>query len=382
MNILVLEPFMGGYHKAFLKGLEKNSRHTIYSVTISERYWKWRLHGGSLTLARDSESIPVEVDLILASSMTDLSAFLSLTNPRFAHTPVAMYMHENQLTQPLPENEPRDWTYCYINYLSALIADRLIFSSQFHFDSFIEALPGFLGRFPKIHQHLDTIDLIKNKSTILHPAIDLKAFDKQEDTRSENTNPVIVWNQRWSFDKNPSLFFRTMNRLDDAGYHFDLILAGDNRHDKPLEFEKAWERYGHRIIHYGYVEDFEIYSKLLHQGNIVVSTAEYEFFCAAIMEAVYCGCHPILPDGLTYTELIPAHLRQPLLHAPVFYNTEDELFLILKRILTGEAKPLPKTSLKSINKHLDWGVMIQQYDSLFEEIIDSKKQVSPLSGLQ
>ncbi|HKJ30546.1 MAG TPA: DUF3524 domain-containing protein [Balneolales bacterium] len=382
MNILALEPFMGGYHKAFLRGLEKNSKHSLYSVTMSDRYWKWQMHGGSLTLARNSESIQVPIDLILASSMTDLSAFIALTNPRFAHTPIALYMHENQLTQPLPENETRDWTYCYINYLSALLADRLIFSSKFHFDSFIEALPDFLTRFPKNHQHLDTIELIQKKSTILHPAIDLKAFDNQKDTRSQNKNPVIVWNQRWSFDKDPALFFRMMNRLDDAGYRFDLILAGDNRHDKPAEFEKAWNRYGHRIIHYGYVEDFEIYSKLLHQADIVVSTAQYEFFCAAIMEAIYCGCHPVLPDGLTYTELIPEHLRHPLLHAPVFFETEDELFHVLRSILKGDAKPLPKASLQGINKHLDWGVMIHKYDTLFEEIAASKKEISPLSGLQ
>jgi glycosyltransferase involved in cell wall biosynthesis len=382
MNILVLEPFMGGYHKVFLKGLEKNSRHSIYSVTMSERYWKWRMHGGSITLAREAEELKVQVDLILASSMTDLSAFMALTNPRFAHTPVAMYMHENQLTQPLPEGESRDMTYCYINYLSALIADKLIFSSKFHFDSFISALPDFLKRFPHNHQHLDTIDLIRNKSTILHPAINLKSFDNQKDTRANNDNPVIVWNQRWSFDKDPGLFFRVMNRLDDAGFQFDLILAGDNRHDKPVEFEKAWNRYGHRIIHYGYVEDFEIYSKLLHQADIVVSTATYEFFCAAIMEAVYCGCHPVLPDGLTYTELIPEHLRHPLLHAPVFYKNEDELFDNLKRMLKGDTKPLPIASLQSINKHLDWSVMIQQYDELFEVIAETKKEISPLSGLQ
>lgn len=376
MNILAIEPFLGGSHKAFLNGLEHHSKHHIFSVTMPDQYWEWLVYGGIVTLAKASMRIEEPIDLILASSLTDLSAFMALTNPRFAHTPVAMYMHENQLTMPLPEGKERNNTYCYINYLSALIADQLIFSSHFHYESFFESLPEFLKRFPD-NENMDTIHLIEEKSTILHPGIDLKSFDRQKDTRHENLNPVIVWNQRWSYDKDPAKFFRMMNRLDDAGYKFDLILAGDNRHDIPVEFEKAWKRYGHRIKLYGYVDDFEQYSQLLHKGDIVVSTAQYEFFCTAIMEAVYCGCHPVLPNDLTYPELIPESLAQPLLHSPIFYENEDELFTILKNILVNEAKPLPKSTLQRINRHLDWSNIIKSYDELFENISEIKKLEYP-----
>lgn len=372
MNILAIEPFLGGSHKAFLNGLEQYSRHHFISVTMTDQYWQWLVYGGIVSLAKASLNIQEPIDLILASSMTDLSAFMALTNPRFAHTPIAMYMHENQLTLPLPEGKERDNTYCYINYLSALIADKLIFSSQFHYKSFFDALPEFLKHFPD-NENSDTIQRLEKKSTILHPGIHLREFDSQKDNRQSNLNPVVVWNQRWSYDKDPAKFFRMMNRLDDAGYQFDLILAGDNRHDIPVEFEKAWKRYGHRIKLYGYVDNFETYSQLLHKGDIVVSTAKYEFFCTAIMEAVYCGCHPVLPSDLTYPELIPENLKQPLLHSPIFYDSEDELFVILKRLLKGETKPLPKASLQRINMHLDWSAIIKEYDDLFESIAEIKK---------
>ncbi len=366
MNILALEPYYRGSHKAFLDGLVEHSEHNIIPVTLSGKGGKWRMHGDSVTLAEKTGKVGEEIDLVFTSSMTNLPAFLALTNPRFARVPSIMYMHENQFTQPMPEGEERDLTYCYINYLSALSADKLLFSSKFHKQDFLEALPDFLDHYPA-DKHHHTIDRIEKKSIVMYPGIDLRSFDEHADTREENSNPIIVWNQRWQFDRNPSKFFRVLNRIDDIGISFDLILAGDTKHDKPLEFEKAWKRYGERILHFGFVDDPAAYSKLLHKGDIVVSTAEYEFFCIPILEAIYCGCHPLLPDRLHYSELVPESLKNPLLHASVLYQDEDELFDHLKKILTGETRPLPKSSLRSISESLDWDNMIGDYDQLFKE---------------
>lgn len=369
MNILAVEPFYNGSHKAFLQGLQKHSRHKVIPVRLNYKGWKWRMHGDSVKLAEMTNHIEEEIDLLLVSSMTNLPAFLALTNPRFAHVPKVMYMHENQLTQPMPEGEERDITYCYINYLSMLSADKLVFSSEFHRRDLLNSLPSFLDNFPD-DKHFNTIDKIADKSIVLYPGLNLSVFDKEKDTRSQNERPVIVWNQRWQFDRNPAMFFRVLNRLNDIDLKFELILAGDSSHQKPEEFEKAWKRYGAHITHFGYVDDVERYSKLLHSGDIVVSTATYEFFCVAIMEAIYCGCHPLVPKRLHYPELIPDSLHYPLLHAPVLYETEDLLFKQMKDLLTGETKPLPKASLQNINQHLDWPRKINEYDDLFEAFLD------------
>lgn len=371
MNILAVEPFYNGSHRAFLKGLREHSRHNIIPIKLDYRRWKWRMHGDSVKLAEMSAEVDEEIDLLLVSSMANLPAFLALTNPRFAYTPKVMMMHENQLTQPMPEGEERDITYCYINYLSMLSADRLLFSTKFHLTDLLEALPAFLENFPD-DKHYNTVDQIREKSMVMYPGLDLNVFDKQPDTRQNNKRPVIVWNQRWQFDRNPAMFFKVLNRLNDIDLKFDLILAGDTKHRKPEEFERAWKRFGDHITHFGYVEDVERYSKLLHSGDIVVSTATYEFFCVAIMEAIYCGCHPLVPNRLHYPELIPESLHNPLLHAPVLYDTEDDLFHNLKKLLTGETKPLPKASLQNINKHLDWNRMIDRYDSLFDDLKETK----------
>lgn len=370
MNILAVEPFYSGSHKAFLKGLRENSGHNIIPIKLNYKGWKWRMHGDSVKLAEMTSHVKEDIDLLLVSSMTNLPAFLALTNPRFSHTPKVMVMHENQLTQPVPEGVDRDLTYCYINYLSMLTADKLIFSSHFHLNDLLESLPGFLENFPDDKSY-NTAEQIKEKSIVMYPGLSLKGFDQHPDTRSDNKRPVIVWNQRWQFDRNPAMFFKVLNRLNDIDLQFDLILAGDTQHQKPEEFERAWKRFGDHITHFGYVDDEESYSKLLHSGDIVVSTATYEFFCVAIMEAIYCGCHPLVPNRLHYPELIPEGLHRPLLHAPVLYDTEDDLFRIMRDLLTGETRPLPKSSLQNVNRHLDWSRMISRYDALFDDLSDS-----------
>lgn len=368
MNILILEPFLGGSGKAFLNGLMQYSRNHLFPVTLTEHYWKWRQHGISIDLAEKAMQIDAPIELIVASNFTNLPAFVSLTRKKYAGLPIILYMHENQITKPLPQGQQRDLTYSYVNFLSTVIADRVLFSSQFHFNQYFEHLPEFLDQFGE-YAHKELIQQIRQKSQVLYPGLFLQQHDQFIAPQQANERLVVVWNQRWEYDRNPAMFFRMMNRLDDAGCDFDLILAGDSDFEKPIEYERALQRYGDRVIHSGYVSDPEEYSRWLHQGDVVVSTSDYEFFSVAIMEAIYCGCHPVLPNKLTYPELIPEHLHDPLLHAPIFYQDEDELFAVLKRILDRQVRLLPIESLKQINRNMDWKAWIHQYDTIFEQMI-------------
>ena len=309
-------------------------------------------------------------DVIFASSMVNVPAFLALVRGYVKEVPVVYYLHENQLTYPIPETEERDLAYAYVNYLSCLASDRVVFNSAFHYEEFMRALPGLLKAFPDFTQ-LSTVAEIREKSTVLHLGMDLTAHDKylSEDkgfSLNASESPIVLWNHRWEYDKNPEAFFRLMNRLDDSRHQFRLILAGKHFEEQPYEFDEAFERYAERILHYGYAEDFEEYSKLLHRADIVVSTALHEFFGIAIMEAIYCGCHPVLPHRLSYPELIPTSHHNPLLHAPVLYEDEEELFAIMSGLLKGEELPLPAKVLRSMLSRLDWTTHVEAYDDLLE----------------
>jgi glycosyltransferase involved in cell wall biosynthesis len=226
------------------------------------------------------------------------------------------------------------------------------------------------------------VQRIREKSAVLHLGIDLRAHDqfaRQDGPRTYRVRaqaPIVLWNQRWEYDKNPDAFFRLMNRLDDAGCTFQLILAGERFEEQPYEFERAFERYAERILHYGYAEDFAEYSSLLHRANIIVSTAIHEFFGIAVLEAIYCGCHPLLPYRLSYPELIPDSLKKPLLHAPTLYEDEESLYRILYHILKGDERTLPLETLHEICEQLDWRNHVGHYDDLIEEVVQQRANVT------
>lgn len=339
---------------------------------MAARFWKWRMQGGAVTLAARANEVADasgEPDLLLATDMVNLPAFLALTRPRFDRVPVVLMFHENQLTYPVRDPSQRDYTYAYINYLSALTADRIVFNSRYHHDEFFDALPDLLRRFPD-YTHLDTIGRLRSKSTVLHLGLDLAGHDRNRPAAraDEAGPPIILWNHRWEHDKRPDAFFRAINRLDDAGVRFRMILAGQTFEEQPPEFQAGFHRYAERVLHYGFAEGFDEYSRLLHRADIVVSTSAHEFFGMSMLEAIHCGCHPLLPDRLTYPELIPEELHRPLLHAPVLYRDEDELFEVLRGLLTGREKRLPETVLRGITAKLAWPIQAGRFDELFEEV--------------
>ncbi len=304
LNIWLIEPYYTGSHRAWADGYRTHSRHCVQLLTLPGRFWKWRMQGGAVTLAgmvRDLDQAP---DLILASDMLNLPIFLSLGGARLASVPIALYFHENQLTYPLQPGEKRDLHYGFINFASALRADAVLFNSAYHMTAFFDELPRLLKHFPD-HNELWTVDAIRGKSQVLPLGLDLERFDAQRPTSPATDRPLIVWNHRWEYDKDPGAFFRAIYVLVEEGLNFGLILLGESFRNQPAEFLEARERLPDRIVHFGYAEDAAAYSRLLQQADIVVSTALHEFFGAATVEACYCGCFPILPRRLAYPELHP-----------------------------------------------------------------------------
>src|SRR6476619_5954197 len=107
MRILYLDPFHGGSHAAVAEGYAHHSRHDITLLTLSiAGGWRWRMRGAAVSLARrlreHARAQPARFDLIIATDMLDLAAFLGLTSNLTAGVPRALYFHENQLTYPLP----------------------------------------------------------------------------------------------------------------------------------------------------------------------------------------------------------------------------------------------------------------------------------------
>ncbi len=121
--------------------------------------------------------------------------------------------------------------------------------------------------------------------------------------------PIICWNHRWEHDKDPESFFEAMYSLEDMGYDFRIIVLGQSFIKSPSCFTEAQERLSEKIIHFGFIESKKEYLLLLQRSDIVISTANHEFFGISIIEAIRCGCIPLVPDRLSYPELYPEQYR-------------------------------------------------------------------------
>jgi glycosyltransferase involved in cell wall biosynthesis len=172
---------------------------------------------------------------------------------------------------------------------------------------------------------------------------------------------LILWNHRWEYDKNPEAFFSMLEQLAEMGVAFRVAIAGESFRNQPEEFLAARERFRERIIHFGYATK-EQYQALLQRSDIVVSTAIHEFFGIAVVEAIYAGCAPLLPNRLAYPELIPDPLHETFL-----YRTLDDAVSRLREWLEGK---LPDTvTLREHIARFDWRGMAQQYDTEMEELV-------------
>ena len=365
MKLCLVEPYYTGSHKAWADGYQARSRHTVLQLALPGRFWKWRMQGGAVTLARQAQALHDRPDMLLASDMLNLPVFLTLAGSAFADLPVALYFHENQLTYPLQPGEKRDLHYGFINFVSALRADAVLFNSAYHLGAFFDELPRLLKHFPD-YTELWTVDSLRRKSQVLPLGLELAAFDRHRPDSLSAERPLILWNHRWEYDKNPEAFFRAVYALADEGLDFGLVLLGESFRNQPAEFLEARERLPGRIVQFGYAEDPDSYARLLWQSDIVVSTALHEFFGAAIVEACYCGCFPILPCRLSYPELVPTDR-----HADCLYDDDQGLLDLLRRAVL-EIDRVRAFSLQPAMGRFDWQRMAPCYDDLFEQALASR----------
>ena len=374
LRVWLVETYYTGSHRAWADGYARASRHHIDLLTMTGAFWKWRLLGGAIELARQAHARWQQgqrPDVILATDMVNLPTWLGLVRPLLADTPIVLYCHENQLTYPLPPGFKRDLTYGVINWLSMLAADRVCFNSQFHRDQFFDELPRLLKHYPD-YNHLDLIDAVRARSQVLPVGCDLRGLAVDRQAARADRPPIVLWNQRWEYDKNPTEFFAVLQRLADEGVDFGVAVAGENLRQTPSEFIEARERLGERVVHWGYVEGRAAYGRLLAAADVVVSTAWHEFFGVATVEAIFCGCLPLLPNRLSYPELIPAAW-----HDLCLYADSDDLVARLRRALT-ERQPAPP-ELRQAMARFDWEALAPIYDDLLEEVARAGRR-SPLTA--
>ncbi len=369
MKILLIEPFFTGSHKKWAEDFKRFSRHEVEIVSLPGYHWKWRMHGAAVTLANILNSrlqLPTP-DLILATDFLDLSLFLSLTRKWSAQISTAVYFHENQLTYPWSPTDAdvklkRDNHYAFINYTSALTANRVFFNSNYHYNSFLAELPSFLRAFPD-YQNVETMEAISAKCTTLPLALDLKKLqDHKPDNVEKTKRAMVLWNHRWEYDKNPDAFFKALFEIHERGIDFNLCVLGESFAKYPPIFDEAKAVLADKIIHWGFAQSFEEYCQWLWKADVLPVTSVQDFFGGSVIEAMYCNTVPFLPKRLAYLEHIPSRF-----HSTFYYDDIDFVNKLQRRIM--DVKYLRVMDTRQYASKYDWQSMIDMYDEYMIEVM-------------
>ena len=386
LHILLLSPYHSGSHQAWAEGFQTHTSHRVTLLTLPGESWKWRMHGAAVTLAQRVLEMAVDpIDLVLVDDMFDLATFIALTRKRLSNARFVLYMHENQLLYPLPKDQSkgpmrRNWglrerQYVLINWKSMLAADAIFFNSVDHRSRFLTELPRFLNHYQSYGER-ETVEILREKSAVLPVGIDFARLDtplteakKAKEDLLHRKKPLILWNQRWEYDKNPDQFVKLILKLARAGIDFELAICGEafqRGKDQETPFTPLQKELPNQIIHFGFASA-DRYRELLWQSDITISTAKHEFFGISILEAVYCHTFPLLPDRLSYPELFPKGT-----HGAILYRNERELFDRLVTILPDHVRRKMVTdSLSTHVKKYGWPQIIRQYDQKIGTIVQN-----------
>lgn len=362
-NILFIEPFYGGSHADFADNIKKHSRHSYDLMTLPDTNWKERMRFSAYHFAKmiSLRSISKkDYDCLITCDMLSLSQLCTLWP---SHPPVLLYFHENQLDYPLSEGQGGKQDLYFNNIDSAFAADTVIFNSRYHREVFLEKAEILL----KNKTGMDAsgfIQVLRDKAFVLYPGVSIPAIS-DSGTAAGNKHPVILWNHRWEYDKNPEAFFSALRNLAQKNIEFGLVICGERTTRRPVVFHKAKTEFARSIQHFGYIENKTDYFKVIQNCDIVVSTARQENFGISIVEAILCGSFPVLPDRLSYPELVPGDL-----HKDVLYSHDPELAPKLEHIIRNKLYISHTKQLSQSYSRFSWHNLIHEYDAFIDKRLE------------
>ncbi|MBC8872357.1 MAG: DUF3524 domain-containing protein [Planctomycetes bacterium] len=371
-HVLALNAYHGGSHRAFLEGWSRHSRHRFTKLSLPPHKWKWRMRHAAVTFAEQVGHLGTDSsghDVLFCTDMLNLAEFRGLCPPEIRPLPTVVYFHENQLTYPTRHEDQRDLHFAFTNMTTALAADRVWFNSAFHRDEFLAALAELLGRMPDF-QPTGAVAAIRQKSAVHPPGVE--SFPARG---PRPPGPLrILWVSRWEHDKNPQAFFDALDVLLRRGGDFRVSVLGESFDQVPDCFEQARRRLTDRVDHWGFLPDRDDYHAALAAADVVVSTADHEFFGIGVLEAVAAGCFPLAPKRLAYPEVLSN--RAEFLYDGSVAGLAERLLELAGRIQNGRWPP-DNSALQVVAEPYLWKTVTPQMDEAILELADPSRSRLP-----
>ncbi len=356
-NILVLEPWYQGSHRSWVDGWRSNSRHTIDIVDGFDSGWRRSLVTAPTRFAEAINETRQPVDALVASTPIDLATVFGLVHRSIRRPPTLLYMHESQIGYPPGPKGGQPYRAMINDWNAIASADRIAVATQFHADLLVEQMPDFAdglvrGSGPKIKSILNGVH-------VLPVGIDTSGLRP-----ITVGGPIrVLWNHRWSHDKNPGEFVHAVTVLAAEGHEFALYALGEVEHGGEKAYSRLTSHLADRVLLSGR-QTYDIYRQVLCRSDVVISTAQHEFFGLAVAEAIAAGARPLLPDRLAYPEIVPHGSSSKFLYRG---SLEDSLRVILAQP-RDEVHRYRQETMEYVSK-FSWRVIAPHYDSLIDEML-------------
>lgn len=364
-KILLLSPYDILSHQYWWQGLQAQFPEYQWTVlTLPPRYFSWRIRGNSLSWAfTQGDILKQHYDLLISCSMTDLSSLRGFI-PELGKIPTLVYCHENQFLFPQTEHQHSAIEAQILQIYTLLCADKIIFNSYFNRDSFFEGVRNLLQKLPdQVPKNL--IHLLENKTVVIPVLLETIKPAKQK-----NELFTLVWNHRWEYDKGLQQLLLLIESLCEKNIDCHFHIVGQQFRKVPEPLQKAIDLLQkHNMAgKTGFIENRNDYLALLGESHLVLSTSLHEFQGLAIMEAVLCGCTPLLPNRLSY----PEFFDEGFLYASYPENPQQESAAALEKILLLHSQwkqGLLENNTTALQKIPTWKNMKAAYQALLSSLL-------------
>jgi glycosyltransferase involved in cell wall biosynthesis len=161
-----------------------------------------------------------------------------------------------------------------------------------------------------------------------------------------------------------------MKVLKETGVEFRLSVIGEQFRDAPEVFDWAKDFFADEIDRWGYQESLAEYRAALIEADIVVSTANHEFFGISMVEAIAAGAYPVLPKRLAYPEITAG--IETLFEDEFFYDGPvkglvDKLTELINRtdLWQGDVN----RGVSAMERYM-WGIRAKALDDSLAEVVE------------
>lgn len=315
MRVLLLSAYAAHSHERWRQSLQAMFPDWSWqTLSLPPRHFSWRVRGNPLYWALEQrELLEQDYDLVLATSMVDLATLRGLV-PALSRLRTVLYFHENQFEYPHRDERHGLLEAQLVSLYSALAADRVLFNSTYNRDSFLAGCSQLLRRLPD-YTPQSTCTILREKSAVLPVPLELYSLKSVVPAWPGRPGLLphrplrLVWSARFEHDKGGDRLYLLLQELRHQALDFELAVTGQQFRNTPDVFAQIHREFGSHLVHFGYLDSGDDYRALLRGADMILSTAAHEFQGLAILEAVACGCLPIVPDRLVYPEIYPAPFR-------------------------------------------------------------------------